>query len=73
MVSHKLNMVDFSYFHQAYSANVRACKLHVYGKRQTSDSSLEFPKIENKQIKAAQNKGTNTSNTFKVGLKYPSW
>ena len=55
MVSHKLNMVDFSYFHQAYSANVRAYKLHVYGKRQTSDSSLEFPKIENKRIKAAQN------------------
>ena len=26
-------------------------KLHVYGKRQTSDSSSEFLKIENKQIK----------------------
>ena len=30
-------------------------KLHVYGKRQTSDSSWEFLKIENKQIKTAQN------------------
>ena len=30
-------------------------KLNVYGKRQTSDSSWEFLKIENEQIKAAQN------------------
>ena len=30
-------------------------KLHVYGKPQTSDSSCEFLKIENEQIKAAQN------------------
>ena len=30
-------------------------KLHVYGKRQTSDSNWEFLKIENEQIKAAQN------------------
>ena len=28
---------------------------HVYGKRQTSDSSWEFLKIENEQIKTAQN------------------
>ena len=28
--------------------------LHVYGKRQTSDSSWEFLKIENEQIKTAQ-------------------
>ena len=27
--------------------------LHVYGKRQTSDSSWEFLKIENEQIKTA--------------------
>ena len=33
-------------FNQAYTAN---------GKRQTSDSSWEFFKIENEQIKAAQN------------------
>ena len=30
-------------------------KLHVYDKRQTSDSSWEVLKIENEQIKAAQN------------------
>ena len=29
-------------------------KLHVYGKRQTLDSSWEFLKIENEQIKTAQ-------------------
>ena len=28
---------------------------HVYGKRQTSDSSREFLKIENKEIKTAWN------------------
>ena len=28
--------------------------LYVYGKRQTSDSSWEFLKIENEQIKTAQ-------------------
>ena len=32
----------------------REIKLHVYEKRQTSDSSWEFLKIENKQIKIAQ-------------------
>ena len=35
--------------------NKKEFKLHLYGKRQTSDSSLEFLKIENEQIKAAQN------------------
>ena len=30
-------------------------KIHVYGKRQTSDLSWEFLKIENKQIKTVQN------------------
>ena len=34
---------------------IREFKLHVYGKRQKSDLSWEFLKIENKQIKAAQN------------------
>ena len=28
---------------------------HVYGKRETSDSSREFLKVENEQIKTAQN------------------
>ena len=32
----------------------REFKLHVYSKRQTSDSSWEFLKIENEQIKTAQ-------------------
>ena len=33
----------------------REFKLHVYGKRQTSESSREFlKKIENEQIKTAQ-------------------
>ena len=30
-------------------------KLHVYGKWQTSDSSWEFRKIENENMKTAQN------------------
>ena len=35
--------------------NKKEFKLHLQGKRQTSDSSLEFLKIENAQIKTAQN------------------
>ena len=35
--------------------NTREFKLHVYGKRQMSDSSWEFLKIENEQTKTAQN------------------
>ena len=35
--------------------NLVSIKLHVYGKRQTSDSSVEFLKIENEQIRTAQN------------------
>ena len=34
---------------------IREFKLHVYGKRQTSDSSWEFLNIENEQIKTGQN------------------
>ena len=30
-------------------------RIHVYRKRQTSDSSGEFPRIENKQIKTVPN------------------
>ena len=30
-------------------------KLHVYGKQHISDSSWEFLKVENEQIKTAQN------------------
>ena len=36
--------------------NKKEFKLHLYGKRQTSDSSLEFLKIENEQIKTGQKK-----------------
>ena len=34
---------------------IRKVKLHVYGKKQTSDSSWEFLAIENEQTKTAQN------------------
>ena len=34
---------------------IKQFKLHVYCKRQTSDSSSVFLKIENDQIKTAQN------------------
>ena len=33
----------------------REIKIHVYRKRQTSDSSWEFLRIENKQIKTVPN------------------
>ena len=34
---------------------IREIKIHVYAKRQTSDSSWEFLRIENKQVKTVQN------------------
>ena len=34
---------------------IREIKIHVYGKRQTSDLSWEFLRIENKQIKTVLN------------------
>ena len=33
---------------------IKEIKSHVYGKRQTADSSWEFVRIENKQIKTVQ-------------------
>ena len=37
-------------------SRIREIKIHVYGrKRQTSDSSWEFLRIENKQIKTVLN------------------
>ena len=33
----------------------REIKIHVYAKRQTSDSSWEFLRIENKHVKTVQN------------------
>ena len=35
--------------------NLSNIKIHVHGKRQTSDLSLEFLRIENKPIKTVQN------------------
>ena len=35
--------------------DIREIKIHVYVKRRTSDSSWEFLRIENKQIKTVQN------------------
>ena len=40
---------------RASSGVIIEFKLHVYGKRQTSDSSWEVFKTENEQIKTAQN------------------
>ena len=54
-LTRKYSIVD-CYTSQAVSRAKKAeRKLHVYGKRQTSDSSWEFLKIENVQIKTAQN------------------
>ena len=39
----------------AYNLYIREVKIHVYRKRQTSDSSWEILRIENKQIKTAPN------------------
>ena len=46
--------------------NIREFKPHIYGKRQTSDSSWEFLKIENEQIKTAQNKSYWIKNCVKL-------
>ena len=35
--------------------DIREIKIHAYRKRQTSDSSWEFLRIENKQIKTVPN------------------
>ena len=40
---------------QSWSSPIREIKIHVYRKRQTSDSSWEFLRIENKQIKTVPN------------------
>ena len=37
------------------TGDYREIKIHIYGKRQTSDLSWEFLEIENKQIKTVQN------------------
>ena len=40
---------------QRFKTKNREIKIHVYAKFQTSDSSWEFLRIENKQIKTVQN------------------
>ena len=47
-------------------AKIREFKLHIYGKRQTSDSSREFLKIENEQIKTVQNNSYWIKNCVKL-------
>ena len=46
--------------------HTRELKLHVYRKRQMSDSSWEFLKTENEQIKTAPN----NSYGYKIAWKY---
>ena len=45
----------FAYRRRQNVRSTREIKIHVYGKRQTSDSSWEFLRIENKQMKTVQN------------------
>ena len=40
---------------RAQKFHTREMTIHVYAKRQTSDSSWEFLRIENKHIKTVQN------------------
>ena len=40
---------------RAQKFHTKEMKIHVYAKRQTSDSSWEFLRIENKHIKTVQN------------------
>ena len=40
---------------RAQKVHTREKKIHIYAKRQTSDSSWEFLRIENKHIKTVQN------------------
>ena len=43
------------YYSAGSKCDIREIKIHVYRKRQTSDSCWEFLRIENKQIKTAPN------------------
>ena len=44
-----------SFFKPRYLLSNREIKNHVYGKRQTSDSSWEFLRTKSKQLKPVQN------------------
>ena len=48
--------------------DIKEFKLHVYGKRQTSDSSWEFLKRENEQTKTAQTAWTVNNYTCPVSM-----
>ena len=62
-------MIIMTFFQVTYVVVLyfnREIKIHVYAKPQTSDSSWEFLKIENKQIKTVQN---NIILMYKTGMK----
>ena len=51
----KCHTIHLTKNNSCFAQVVREIKSHVYGKQQTSDSSWEFLRIENKQIKTVQN------------------
>ena len=58
-IQSSLEYPDFLIFRTCFSGpmffgNITEIKIHVYGKRQTADSSWDFLRIENKQIKTVQ-------------------
>ena len=54
----------------ATTSNIKEFKLHVYGKQQTSDSSWEFLKIENEQIKTGGNAKRRRGSIFLLSTEY---
>ena len=58
-IQSSLEYPDFLIFRTCFSGpmffgNITEIKIHAYGKRQTADSSWDFLRIENKQIKTVQ-------------------
>ena len=51
---YKITMQEFS-LRRRLLVDIRQIKIHVYRKRQTSDSSWEFLRIENREIKTVPN------------------
>ena len=49
------NSFSWVLFVSSYTTAIREIKIHVYRKRQTSDSSWEFLRLENKKIKTVPN------------------
>ena len=54
MVKTRNNKIYINYWND-FNELSREFKLHVYGKRKTSDSTWEFLKIENEKIKTTKN------------------